>query len=63
MIAGEVADQTTETADVVEQFLIDPTLRIAVGLAKGLFSTRRVAGAEPGEGQLTQQERLCASRS
>lgn len=62
MIAGEVANQPAEAADVIEQFLVDSTFRATVGLLKSVFSSRRVTGAETSECEQTQQWRFCAPR-
>lgn len=58
MIAGEIANQTAEAADMIEQFLVDSALWAAIRLAKGVFSSRRVPCAETGESQQAQQRRL-----
>ena len=54
MIAGEIADQSAETANVIEQLLIDATLRAPVGFTKGLFGASGISCPETGEGKLTQ---------
>ena len=55
MIAGDVADQAAETADVVEQFVVDAAVGIAVGRLQGLVGARGIAGPQPGKRELAQE--------
>ena len=63
MIAGEIADQTAETANVIEQLLIDAALRASVGLTEGVFGAGGISGPEAGEGKLAQKRWFCSARS
>ena len=63
MIAGEIADQSAEMANVIKQLLVNAALRATVGFTKGLFGASCVSCPETGEGKLTQKWRLRSSRS
>ena len=63
MIAGKIADQSAETAHVIEQLLIDTAIRAPVGFAQGLFGARCISSPETGEGKLAQKWRLCSACS
>ena len=54
MIAGEIADQSAKTANVIEQLLVDTAIRASVGFTKGLFGAKSISSPETGEGELAQ---------
>ena len=55
MISVEITDQLAEPAYVIEQLLIDATLRTSIGFTKDLFGTGAISCSETGEGKLSQQ--------
>lgn len=55
MIACEIADQSAETTNVIEQLVIDAALRVPVGFKKGLFGAGGISCPEPGESELAQK--------
>ena len=63
MISGEIADESAETANVIEQLLVDAATRAPIGLTKSLFGARCISGPETGEGKLAQQWRFCSPRT